>query len=64
MAAHGQPDLLSTALEIAEERAKMLDRIRALLEANKNDEAISVMKTYCGMTTDDKKGHRTSTRLN
>lgn len=63
MAAHEQTDLIDAALEIMEARDAMLSRIRELLEAGKNDEAIPLMKQYCGIS-DDKKSHRTSTRLN
>lgn len=63
MAAHGQNELINAALEIMEKRDAMLSRIRDLLESGKNDEAIPLMKRYCGMS-DDKKSHRTNSRLN
>jgi hypothetical protein len=54
---HAHNDLISTSLAIAEERSNMLDQIRSLLEAGKNEEAIPLMKQYCGLS-DDKKGNR------
>jgi hypothetical protein len=63
MATTVQNELIDAALEIMEERDAMLSRIRELLEAGKNEEAIPLMKQYCGMS-DDKKSHRTNPSLN
>jgi hypothetical protein len=63
MAAHGQSELINAALEIMEERDAMLSRIRDLLESGKDQEAITLMKRYCGITN-DKKSDRANSRLN
>ena len=63
MAAHGQNEIISAALAIAEERSTMLAKIRDLLEAGDDQKAIPLMKQYCGMS-DDEKGNRTNSRLN
>jgi hypothetical protein len=59
MAEHGQSEIISTALAIAQERSNMLSRIQELLEAGDDNEAVALMKQYCGMTYDKK-----STRAN
>lgn len=46
---HDNQRLITVALEIAEERNEMLGRIRDLLEAGKDQEAIPLMKEYCGL---------------
>lgn len=61
--ARGHDEIINTALAIAEERDNMLSEIRDLLEAGKDQQAIPLMKRYCGLN-DDKKGHRVNSRFN
>jgi hypothetical protein len=55
MATHSQTELISAAVEIAQERSRLLARIRALLENGAEQEALRLMREYCGLTDEQKR---------
>jgi hypothetical protein len=55
--------VLDAALEICRQRRETLGLLRAALQANEHDKAISLAKELCGLT-DDEAGNRTHPRVN
>lgn len=62
MAAAEHETIARVALEIAEERRALLDRIRSALVRGDEGEALRLMRTYTGL--DDAEGYRADPRFN
>ena len=60
---HSHSEIITAALEIAEERNGILRRIRELLKSGQDQQAIPLMKRYCGMS-ENEKGIGAAARLN
>ena len=50
----GTQSLISSAVEIAQQRNRLLGRIRSLLESGNEREAVTLMREYCGITHEEK----------
>ena len=55
--------LMETALEITQERRKILNKLRAALEARDDSQALHFARTLCGLD-DEQKGNRTHSSIN
>jgi len=54
MTQRNMDSLLTSALEIATRRASLLDRVRKSLLQSDTDTALTLMRQYCGIITDEK----------
>jgi hypothetical protein len=57
MAEQNELGIVSTAITIAKERSRLLNRIRTLLEKGDDGEAVKLMRQYCGIN-DEQKSNR------
>lgn len=55
--------LAEAALSVAHRRAKLLDRVTAALVEERTEDALRLMRVYCGLEEEDAESDRTPARL-